>query len=87
MTASTTMTIRISPQVKESLSKLSQATRRSNSFLAGEAVAAYVARELEIVVGIQRGIDDVKAGRVIPHDEAMTELFAAIEAVESTGRE
>lgn len=87
MTASTTMTIRVSPELKESLTKLSQVTRRSNSFLAGEAVATYVARELEIVVGIQRGIDDVKAGRVIPHDEAMTELFAAIEAVEGTGRE
>lgn len=85
MAASTTMTIRVSPELKESLTRLSQVTRRSNSFLAGEAVATYVARELEIVVGIQRGIEDVKAGRVISHDQAMTELFAAIEAVEGTG--
>ena len=85
MAASTTMTIRVSPELKERLTKLSQVTRRSNSFLAGEAVATYVARELEIVVGIQRGIEDVKAGRVISHDQAMTELFAAIEAVEGTG--
>ena len=40
MPASTTMTIRVSPEVKGKLARLSEATRRSNSFLAGEAVAA-----------------------------------------------
>ena len=83
MPASTTMTIRVSPEVKGKLARLSEATRRSNSFLAGEAVAAYVERELTIVEGIQRGIEDMKAGRVIPHEEAMAELFAVIEAARS----
>jgi predicted transcriptional regulator len=80
MPASTTMTIRISPDVKDKLGRLAQGTRRSRAFLASEAVEAYVDRELEIIEGIQRGLADVAAGRTVPHDEAMAELQAAIDA-------
>lgn len=30
------------------------------------------------IEGIQRGLEDVWAGRVVPHDEAMREIRAAI---------
>jgi len=80
MTESTTMTIRLDADVKAKLGRLAEHTRRSNSFLAAEAVSAYVDRELEIVEGILRGMEDVKAGRVIPHEEAMAQLDAIIEA-------
>ena len=56
MTASTTMTIRVRPDVKEKLDRIANDTQRSKSFLAGEAVAAYVDRELEIIDGIKRGM-------------------------------
>jgi predicted transcriptional regulator len=79
MTASTTMTIRVRPDVKEKLDRIASDTQRSKSFLAGEAVAAYVDRELEIIDGIKRGMADAAAGRVIPHDEAMAEIYAVIE--------
>ena len=80
MTASTTMTIRVSPEIKNKLDRLATDTRRSKSYLAAEAVSAYVDRELEIIEGIKRGLADVEAGRVVPHDEAMAEVYAAIEA-------
>lgn len=80
MPASTTMTIRISPDVKDKLGRLAQGTRRSRAFLVSEAVEAYVDRELEILDGIQRGLADVVAGRMVPHDEAMAELQAVIDA-------
>ena len=73
MTASTTMTIRDRPDVKEKLDRIASATQRSKSFLAGEAVAAYVERELEIIDGIKRGMADVAAGRVVPHEQVMAE--------------
>jgi predicted transcriptional regulator len=38
-----------------------------------------VDRELEIVEGIKRGIEDMKAGRLIPHDEAMRRIRATID--------
>ncbi len=73
MTASTTMTIRVRPDVKEKLDRIASDTQRSKSFLASEAVAAYVERELEIIDGIKRGMADVAAGRVVPHEQVMAE--------------
>jgi len=78
MDASTTMTIRLPDEVKEKLGRLAQGTRRSRSFLAAEAVAAYVDRELAIIDGIQRGLADVVAGRVTDHETAMDQVDAAI---------
>ena len=78
MPASTTMTIRVRPDVKDKLDRLAAGTQRSKSFLDGEAVAAYVERELEIIEGIHAGLADVEAGRTVSHDEAMAEVYAVI---------
>ena len=80
MGASATMTIRLPVDVKEKLDRLAHGARRSKSYLAAEAVSAYVARELEIIEGVQRGLADVEAGRVVSHDDAMAEIHRAIEA-------
>jgi predicted transcriptional regulator len=79
---STTMTIRLSSETKAELGLLANATRRSKSFLAAEAVAAYVARERGIIEGIERGLADMKAGRTIPHDAAIAEVDALIDGIE-----
>jgi predicted transcriptional regulator len=76
------MTIRLAPEVKDKLGRLALGTKRSKSFLAAEAVGTYVDRELAIIEGIQRGLADVEAGRVVPHEDAMTEIRAAIVAVQ-----
>ena len=83
MTTSTTMTIRVRPDVKEKLDRIAADTQRSKSFLAGEAVAAYVERELEIIDGIKRGMADAAAGCVVSHDDAMAEIYAVIDAAEA----
>ena len=75
---STTLTVRLSPELKDRLGDLAARTRRTKSFLAGEAIAAYMGRELEIVSGIERGLKDMKAGRVISHDAAMNDIEATI---------
>ncbi|MDB5676278.1 MAG: CopG family transcriptional regulator [Sphingomonas bacterium] len=78
MNASTTMTIRVPADLKAKLDRLADGTRRSRSYLAAEAVSAYVERELAIIEGVQRGLADVEAGRVTPHDEAMDRVDALI---------
>ena len=83
MTATNTMTIRVTAETKRKLERLAADTRRSKSFLAGEAVSAYVDRELEIIEGIRRGLADVEAGRLVPHDEAMAEVQAVIDAAKN----
>ncbi|MGE4430817.1 MAG: CopG family ribbon-helix-helix protein [Sphingobium sp.] len=80
MGASTTMTIRVTPDLKEKLGRLAHSTRRTKSYLAAEAVEAYVNRELQIIEGIQRGLADVGAGKVTPHKEAMDRIDVAIAA-------
>jgi predicted transcriptional regulator len=73
------MTIRLDPQVKAKLGKLADGTRRSRSFLAAEALEAYVDRELAIIEGIERGLADVKVGRTASHEDAMASMRQAIE--------
>ncbi len=82
MASSTTMTVRVSNEVKEKLDRLAGSTQRSRSFLAAEALSAYVDREFEIIAGIEQGLADIKAGRVVDHDEAMAEIEAVIVAAE-----
>lgn len=77
MPTSTTMTIRVDPDLKDRLGRLAKETRRSRSFLASEAVEAYVNRELAIVDGIERGLSDVDAGRTVDHETAMKALRKA----------
>ena len=83
---STTLSIRLSNETKTQLGLLATATRRSKSFLAAEAVAAYVAREQAIIAGIERGLADMKAGRTVPHDAAMAEIDALIDGIEAAKR-
>jgi predicted transcriptional regulator len=78
MPATTTLTVRISSKTKNQLGRLARRTSRTRSFIAGRAIADYVEREFEIVEGIKRGLDDVEAGRTIPHDKAMRRVRAII---------
>jgi predicted transcriptional regulator len=76
MSGSTTLTVRLSPQTKKQLARLAAHTRRTRSYLAGEAITSFVERELATVEGIKRGLDDMHAGRVVPHKTAMRRLRA-----------
>lgn len=75
---STTLTVRLEPKLKDLLGKLATHTQRTKSFLAGQAIAGYVERELQIIEGIEHGLEDMKAGRVIPHEEVMAQIDATI---------
>jgi predicted transcriptional regulator len=85
MVASTTLTVRLSNETKSRLATLAGHTRRTSSFLAAEAIADYVARELAIVESVEAGRADIRAGRFTPHDEVVREARAVIEAAR-TGR-
>ena len=78
MASSTTMTVRLDREIEERLRRLAAETRRSRSYLAAEAVAAYVDRELEIIDGIRSGLADVAAGRVVSHEQVIAEVGKVI---------
>jgi predicted transcriptional regulator len=73
-----TVTVRMTKQLRDRLEALSEATRRSKSFLSMEAIQNYVETEEEIVLGIKRGLADLKQGRTIPHQEAMARVRSTI---------
>jgi len=77
---STTLTVRLTPELKEQLSALARRTQRTKSFLAGEAIASYVAREAAIIEGIEQGLEDMRAGRVVPHEAAKRRIHDALRA-------
>lgn len=81
MSGSTTLTVRLSQQTKKQLGRLAAHTRRTRSYLAGEAITNFVERELAIVEGIKRGLDDMHAGRVVPHKTAMRRLRTTVRRV------
>lgn len=78
MPPSETITVRLPADVKQRLGRLAERTKRTKSFLASEAIAGFVERELRIVEGIERGLADLRKGHVVEHDEAMAELDEAI---------
>ena len=78
MSSSETLTVRVPSSLKKRLGRLANHTKRTKSYLASEAIADYVARELAVIEGIERGLEDMRAGRVIPHPQAMHRLRKTI---------
>jgi RHH-type rel operon transcriptional repressor/antitoxin RelB len=58
----TTMTIRLEPEVKNRLDRLSEATHRSKSFLAAEAIREYVETNEWQIQEIEVAIAEADAG-------------------------
>ncbi len=79
MPQSSTLTVRLPSETKAKLARLAEHTRRTSSFLAGEAIAAHVDRELAIIEAIERGRADVRAGRLTSNDAVFAEVDAIIE--------
>jgi len=83
MTASSTMTIRVTTELKDKLEQIAASTKRSKSWLAGEAIETYVTRELKIIEGIEQAVDGMKSQSGIPHEEVMTGLRQIILSAET----
>lgn len=70
MGRTSTLTLRISEDVKSRLDRLARSTRRSKSFLAAEAIAGYVHANAWQVEEIEKSLQEARAGEPgIPHDK------------------
>jgi predicted transcriptional regulator len=72
MNAADTMvvTARIDARLKAKLEALARTTKRSKSFLAAEAIAAYVELNEWQIAEIEAGIAELDAGEVLSDEEA-----------------
>ena len=76
---SETLSIRVPHGTKDRLDRIGEATKRSRSFLAAQAVGRYVEEELAIIEGIERSMAEIVSGQVVPHIEVMAKAYATIE--------
>ena len=81
--ADATFSVRLPGELVAQLSTLSASTDRSKNYWVREAVKRLVQSELDIVAGIERGGEDIAAGRVVPHKEAMRRIGAVVARVEA----
>lgn len=83
MADSATLTVRLPSRTKDRLAVPAGRTRRTSRFLAAEAIADYVARELAIVEAIEQGRAAIRTGQFTSHAEVAREARAVIEAARS----
>ena len=67
--ASTTVTVRVESAVKKRLEKLAKNTGRTRSYLAAEALNAYLDVNEWQVAGIKEAMELLDRGEGIPHSE------------------
>lgn len=68
-TMTETLSIRIDAETKKRLDALSKRSRRSKSFLAAEAITAYVESEEWRIGELQAGITELQSGREVSHEK------------------
>ena len=66
---STTLSVRLDSDTKKRLEALAKRARRSKSFLAAEAIAAFVESESWQLDEIQTGLKELDKGRAVPHKD------------------
>lgn len=64
------VTVRIAADLKAKLETLARSTRRSRSYLAAEAIAAYVELNAWQIGEIEAGIAELEGGQVISEEQA-----------------
>ena len=71
---STTISVRIDARTKKQLEALAGRARRSRSFLAAEAITAFVAAETWQLNEMEASLKELDAGRGVPHKDVATWL-------------
>ena len=64
-----TLSIRIDAETKKRLDALSKRSKRSKSFLAAEAITAYVAAEEWQLGEIHAGLEELDSGKSVSHEK------------------
>jgi predicted transcriptional regulator len=72
------MTIRIEREIKERLEKLAQATARSRSFLAAEAIRSYLDQQAWQIEQIAEGLVEAEAGKLVEHETVLKKWEAKV---------
>ena len=75
-TRSSTLSIRLKPEIKKRLAKLAKVSGRSSNFLISDAVESYVADQERMLAEIRRADRQVKTGHYIRHEDMKAWLLS-----------
>jgi RHH-type transcriptional regulator, rel operon repressor / antitoxin RelB len=75
-TRSTTLSIRLKPEVKKRLAKLAEVSGRSSNFLISDAVESYVADQERMLAEIRQAERQVKSGHYVKHEDMKAWLLS-----------
>jgi predicted transcriptional regulator len=64
-----TITARIEAELSERLIRLAAVQGRSKSWVVGKALKAYLDEELAFVEAVEEGLDDLRHGRTVAHED------------------
>ena len=73
----TTITVRVSTELRDRLEAIAKETRRSKSFIANEAIERLVEREEAFFASLEEAEQDIDEGRFVTQEE-MERLSAEI---------
>ncbi len=67
-TRTATVSIRLTPEVKRQLHRLSKSMGRSANYLVADAIEIYVQEQQRQLESIRRGFGEIESGHYIPHE-------------------
>jgi len=68
------ISVRVSKDVAKRLADLANATDRSKSYVAGQAIEEFLTLQEWQVKAIRQGVAEANAGKLVPHAEAVKRL-------------
>lgn len=74
MAKTATLTLRVSPDLKDRLARLAAGTDRTTSAVAQRALQAYVDYHIEMLDAVEKSREDFRQGRTVSHEEAMARI-------------
>ena len=74
MSETTLISVRVPKEVAKRLATLAEATDRSKSYMAAQAIEEFLALQEWQVKAIRKGLAEAEAGRLHGHEEALKRL-------------
>ncbi len=81
MSETETITIRLDAKDKAMLGRLADETKRSKSYLAAQAIRAYIAHEGDIIAHIHDGLEDLRKDRLVGNEAVHRNAMKVIDKV------
>lgn len=78
MSKTAALTLRVSQDLKDKLTRLAAETDRTPSAVAQRALNAYVDQQLWMLEEIDKSREDFRHGRTVTHEEAMARIDAIL---------